>query len=498
MKNKLQKLHTMKLKWRVFGFLFGFCLLLLLILWLFQIVFLDNFYRYIRVTEIRNNASIIISHISDEDLPDIVTNLSEDGDFIVDIVNLEGRSLFRPYRQNPQVLTLNTTLIARALENRGEFYEYSTAQPSQTIRTEDDSRPDDRQQFGRPLDNRRPDNRQQLGRPLVNRRPVESLLYVRLAGDSAVIIYAVVSPVQATVTTLRYQLYMISGIMLILAILLAIIIAKRVSRPIEEISHSALDLAKGRYDTRFSGKGFYEIVELSETLNTAAIELGKTETLRRELLANVSHDLRTPLALIYSHAEMMHDFPGDFTKEQAGVIMEETRRLTSLVNDVLDISKLEASMERLHAARFDLTKSLGEAVERMRELLKNQDYTIDFTHDENVFIEADETMINRAFYNLLINAVTFAGDDRRVSVTQKVSGSRVKISVTDNGDGISETDLPFIWDRYYKSGKAHKRAVAGTGLGLSIVKKIIELHRGTYGVASETGKGSTFWFELNR
>ena len=476
--------NTIKLKWRIFGFLLGFCLLLLCILWLFQIVFLDNFYRYIRVSEIRSNASIIISHISDEDLPDIVTSLSEDGDFLVDIVNMEGRSVLRPYRQNPQHIRINASLIARAQENRGEFYEYSTIPPNRINRVQG--------QEDRLLDERFRANRS------VNRRPVEALRYVRLSGDVAVIINAVVSPVQATVTTLRYQLYMISGLMIILAILLAIIIAKRVSKPIEQISHSALDLAKGRYDTRFSGKGFYEIVELSETLNTAAIELGKTEALRRELLANVSHDLRTPLALIYSHAEMMHDFPEDFTREQAGVIMEETRRLTGLVNDVLDISKLEANMERLFTTRFNLTRSLGETINRMRELLKNNDYTINFTHDGDVYVEADETMINRAFYNLLINAVTYAGDDRMVSVAQTISGSLVKISVTDNGDGITEEDLPFIWDRYYKSLKTHKRAVTGTGLGLSIVKKIIESHKGTYGVTSETGKGSTFWVALRK
>jgi signal transduction histidine kinase len=326
---------------------------------------------------------------------------------------------------------------------------------------------------------------------------MESLVYVQLAGNRAVIINADVSPVNATVTTLRYQLYIISGIMLILAIILAVIIAKRVSKPIEEISHSALDLAKGRYDTRFGGKGFYEIVELSETLNTTAVELGRAEALRRELLANVSHDLRTPLALIYSYAEMMHDFPESITQEQAGVIMGETKRLNNLVNDVLDLSKLEANMECLNTTGFNLTKSLGETIKRLQELLKNQNYEIGFTHDVDIFIEADETKINGAFYNLLVNAVNYAGVTC-VSAVQTVSDTHVKISVIDTGEGIAEADLPFIWDRYYKSGKAHKRAVAGTGLGLSIVKKIIELHGGVYGVSSEIGKGSTFWFELRR
>ena len=157
--------------------------------------------------------------------------------------------------------------------------------------------------------------------------------------------YALIAPVSATVTTLRVQLHIVTGVMIVLSVLLAVVIAKHVSKPIEEISRSAQTLAKGDYDTRFSGKGFSEIVALSNTLNTTAVELGRVEGLRRELLANVSHDLRTPLSLIYGYAERMNDFPGEITSEHTRVIMDETRRLTTLVNDVLDMSKLENEME---------------------------------------------------------------------------------------------------------------------------------------------------------
>ena len=121
---------------------------------------------------------------------------------------------------------------------------------------------------------------------------------------------------------------------------------------------------------------------------------------------------------------------------------------------------------------------------------------ITFYSDADVYVDADETKIGRAFYNLLINAVTYSGDSRVISITQTVIGNAVRINVVDNGEGVAEEDLPFIWDRYYKSGKEHRRAITGTGLGLSIVKKIVELHGGKYGVQSEVGRGSTFWFEL--
>lgn len=450
------------MKWRVFGFLLGFCLLLLIILWLFQTVFLNDFYRYIRVREIRNNADVIISHIQSDYIYNIVMRLSEDSDFSANIVDMDGVSLLS------RALTRNQSEgmghISDAIDNGGEFYVFSMVPPSPKI----------------------PETMHYT----------ENLIYVRITDEWVVIISAVVSPVAATVTTLRYQLYMVSGIMLVLAIILAVIISKRISKPIEEISHSTLDLAKGNYDTRFSEKGFYEIAVLSKNLNVAATELGKTETLRRELLANVSHDLRTPLSLIYSHGEMMRDFPNDINQDQIDVILNEAKRLTTLVNDVLDISKLEAGMEQLNCTYFNLTENIKIAVEQMNELLKNQKYDISFSYDIDITIEADETKINSAFYNLLVNAVNYSGLERKLSITQTTTEAFVKISVADSGDGISETDLPFIWDRYYKSTTAHKRAVTGTGLGLSIVKKIIELHNGRYGVISEVGKGSTFWIEL--
>jgi len=310
--------------------------------------------------------------------------------------------------------------------------------------------------------------------------------------------YAMIVPVNATVSTLRMQLYFITGVMLVFSILLAIVIAKHVSKPIEDISRSAQILAKGNYDTRFNGKGFHEIVSLSDTLNKTAVELGRVEGLRRELLANVSHDLRTPLALIYSYAEMMSDFPDEITPEQAQVIMDETKRLTSLVNDVLDISKLESDIEKLDISSFNLTQNILDTIERMSLLLKNDGFKIDFIYENDAYVNADKTKINRVFYNLLINAVNYSGDSRAITVSQTVSDDKVRISIMDEGEGIAEEELPFIWDRYYKSSKKHKRAVTGTGLGLSIVSKIVDLHGGIYGVTSQLGKGSTFWFKLTR
>jgi signal transduction histidine kinase len=482
-------LNKLRLKWKIFAFLLGFCALLLVVLWLFQIVFLDSFYKKIKVTEIRRNAAVIINNIESENINEIITDISDNNNITVNITDLNGRNLLRNFlSDNRRRFEENAALITKAQDNGGEIHEYITP----VAMAED--------RFRNNMMNDRPEGGRVM--MIVRRQPAQSLIYVKMANNRhgeqyAVIIRAVISPVNATVTTLRYQLYYISGIILFLSVILAIIIAKRVSKPIEEISQSAMTLANGNYDTRFSGKGFYEIVALSDTLNTAAVELSRVESLRRELLANVSHDLRTPLALIYSYAEMMRDFPGEITQEQTQTIMDETRRLTTLVNDILDISKLENEMEKLNASRYNLTQSILETAEITEKLLKKEGFEITFSHNGDVYVNADKAKIDRAFYNLLINAINYSGESRNILVAQTIANNYVRISVIDYGEGIAETDLPFIWDRYYKSGKAHKRAVTGSGLGLSIVKKIIDIHGGKYGVTSETGKGSTFWFELD-
>ena len=482
-------LNKLRLKWKIFAFLLGFSALLLIVLWLFQIVFLDTFYKRIKVTEIRRNADVIINNIESEDIDNFIAVISENNNITVNITDLNGRSLngnlTRIFQSdNRRGSEENAALITKARNNNDEFHEYITSQTGDRFRNNwGNSR----------TGNSGTDNRRW--------QPIQSLIYVKIANNGqgeqfAVIIRAVISPVTATVTTLRYQLYFISCIIIFLSVILAFIIAKRISKPIEVITQSAITLANGNYDTHFTGKGFYEIVALSDTLNTAAVELSKVESLRRELLANVSHDLRTPLALIYGYAEMMRDFPSDITHEQTQTIMDETRRLTSLVNDILDISKMENEIEQLNASHYNLTQNISETVKITEKLLKKEGFEITFSHDGDVYIDADKVKIDRVFYNLLINAINYSYKSRKILVEQTVADNSVRISVTDYGEGIAEADLPFIWDRYFKSGKSHKRAVTGSGLGLSIVKKIIEKHSGKYGVVSENGKGSTFWFEI--
>ena len=145
---------------------------------------------------------------------------------------------------------------------------------------------------------------------------------------------------------------------------------------------------------------------------------------------------------------------------------------------------------------YNLTESIESVLERYNKLKEQDGYCIHFEYDRKVLVKADEYKIYQVIYNLINNAVNYTGKDKTVWVRQKILQDHVRIEVTDSGEGIAEDALPYVWDRYYKVDKTHRRAVMGTGLGLSIVKNILELHHARYGVESTPGCGSTFWFEL--
>ena len=214
------------------------------------------------------------------------------------------------------------------------------------------------------------------------------------------------------------------------------------------------------------------------------------------MIANISHDLRTPLTMIKGYGEVMRDLPGENTPENMQVIIDETTRLSDLVNDLMDLSRIQAGACTSSNEVFNLTVAVREVLQRYDTLIKHRGYHLEFVDEGEFFVNADRGMILQVLYNLINNAINYTGNDRLVTVRQHVSDGHVRISVTDTGDGIPQDQLPLIWDRYYKVDKVHRRAMIGTGLGLSIVKSILELHRAKYGVSSTIGVGSTFWFEL--
>lgn len=311
------------------------------------------------------------------------------------------------------------------------------------------------------------------------------------------IVSSSITPLSNTVEIIHDQLYIVSIVFVVLAIIISLFASRNIAKPISQTNKAAKELAKKNYDVEFDAKGYLEVRELNDTLNYAKIELAATEKLQKELIANISHDLRTPLTMITGYGEVMRDLPGENTPENIQIIIDEATRLSSLVNNLLDLSKIQSGAVQPEKAEYCLTDSIEEIFARYAKLKEQDGYNIIFESGERVYVSADELKISQVIYNLVNNAINYAGEDKTVIVTQKLSDKRVIIEVTDHGEGIPPEKLKYIWDRYYKVDKEHKRGVIGSGLGLSIVKGILDAHNAHYGVRSTLGEGSTFWFELD-
>ena len=327
-------------------------------------------------------------------------------------------------------------------------------------------------------------------------------IYVTLrdtkAGSYMVIQCTGLMPVAAVSGTIRNQFICIGIILGLAAMATAIFMSKIITKPIVTMNEAAKQLAKGEYGADFSVvSGYREMDELGDTLNYAARELAKTDNLQKELISNISHDLRTPLTMIKGYSEVMRDIPGENTAENIQIVIDETSRLSELVNDMLDLSKIQAGTRHPDMQEFSLTQTVRETMQRYERLIKQDGYIIEFYADADAQVYADRGMILQVIYNLINNAINYTGDDKRATVRQTEADGIVRISVTDTGEGIAKEHLNDIWNRYYRVDKVHKRATVGTGLGLSIVKEILDLHGAKYGIESNVGGGSTFWFELS-
>ncbi len=308
-----------------------------------------------------------------------------------------------------------------------------------------------------------------------------------------------VPPIDSTTSVLRTQFFIIAGILLVLALVMAQIIARKMSRPIVQLTRSAEQLARGDLTAHFEGEGYTEIYQLASTLNYATGELSKLDNYRREFVANVSHDLKTPLTIIKMYGEMLRDVSGDNpTKraEHSQRIITEADWLTGMVSEILELSKLESGNAVLRREDVNLSRCTQDTLASFQVLCERDGYCFETDVEPEVVVKGDPAYLKRVVYNLVSNAVNYTGEDKKVFISLHNKDGQARVAVRDTGAGIPAEERDSIWERYYKSGKAHKRAVVGTGLGLSIVRQALQLHGARYGVDSVAGQGSTFWFEL--
>ena len=457
--NKLKNIKKNSLKINIWLFLIAFSIFILCFLWFFQIIFLDSYYKSYKTGELDKAASELRKSINLNQQK--IENIAQKRDICIEIY---GDNIYAATVSNKGCMEFGNKnfKVKRDFINSGLLEQHYN---------------------------------------LINERyQNETLIYaLKLDTDLYAFINASLEPLDSTITILSNQFIITTIVVLILSLIIGYLISRKLSRPITQISNEARKLADGNFNANFKTDiNIYEINELADSLNYAKDELSKTESLKRELMANVSHDLKTPLTMIKAYAEMVRDITynnKEKREENLNTIIAETDRLTLLVNDILDLSATESGNTTLKLEKVDLIELINQVIQRFKILSEKEKYQFIFTHPNSTIIKADYKRIYQVIYNLINNAINYTGEDKKVYINIEENKHKYIVQIKDTGQGIKKEDLKHIWDKYYHSDKKHKRNSYGTGLGLSIVKNILQIHNYKYGVKS-TDKGSTFYFEI--
>ena len=316
-------------------------------------------------------------------------------------------------------------------------------------------------------------------------------------GKYGIIVSTGMAQIATAAEVLRSILGPVALILLVLDLLFAMLFSRWFTRPVQQLSSGAKEIAAGNYDIQLPVVHHDEIGQLAEDFNHMAAEVKRSAQLEKDILANVSHDLRTPLTLIKGYAETVRDLTGtDAEKrtEQCNIIVDETDRLSALVNSVMELSKVQSGAEKPNLIDFDMGELCFEVAGRYDALCDQNHWHLELQADEAAPVRADPAMMERVLHNLLGNAFHHIGADGQVMLRVLPQADGCRVEIEDHGPGIPPEDLPYIFDRYYRARQDSGKV--GTGLGLSITKAILQQHGFAFGVNSAVGQGSTFWFVM--
>ncbi len=292
----------------------------------------------------------------------------------------------------------------------------------------------------------------------------------------------------------------IAAVWVMLAALVAVyFITDKIVSPLKEMSHAAKEFSTGKFDTRVKVQGNDEVAELALAFNNMATALEKNEEHRRSFLANVSHDLRTPMTAISGFVECMLTgaVPQEKYSYYLGIISSEVKRLSRLVSSLLDISRLQAGDRKMVKAPFDICEMARQIIISFEQKLDAKKLDVSFECDgDNMFALADRDAIYQVLYNLCDNAVKFSRDGGKYTIKIFRKNKKIFVSVYNEGVGIPADELSSVFDRFYKSDKSRGLDKTGVGLGLYIVKTIIDSHGEEIWVRSTHGEFCEFVFTL--
>ena len=465
------------LKWEIGKYLIIFCILTASIVFLFQIVLLQPMYEANKIKSIETVGSFVEKFIEDERLDEFVDYIQSQSDTCIMVYQSSSSGGMQGSIGNRGCMISSITnserakFVTKAIGSKNHSYLARVTNNSS--------------EFG--VDGDQGDN-------------FDTIVYTKIVNaadySSIIMVSGNITPLNATTETLASQMRYIALFMIVAVAILTLLMYRHIAKPIIGITSNAKQLPQGKYTIDPKTNRYKEAADLNNTLVQAANDIQKADKAKRDLISNVSHDLRTPLTMIGGYGEMMIDLPEEKTDENIQVIVDETKRLNALVNDLLDMSRLQDGRIVLHKEVFDISALLKTQLQKYDVYRMQEGYTIESELLDTIYVNADKIRIEQVINNFLNNAVNYGGEAKHIIVREIKKENVVRIEVQDFGEGIDPEDLDNIWDRYYKVDKEHVRVANGSGIGLNIVKQLLELHGVPYGVNSSKGKGSTFYFEM--
>lgn len=465
------------LKWEIGKYLIIFCILTASIVFLFQIVLLQPMYEANKIKSIETVCSFVEKFIEDERLDEFVDYMQSQSDTCIMVYQSSSSGGMQGSIGNRGCMISSITnserakFVTKAIGSKNHSYLARVTNNSSD--------------FG--VDGDQGDN-------------FDTIVYTKIVNaadySSIIMVSGNITPLNATTETLASQMRYIALFMIVAVAILTLLMYRHIAKPIIGITSNAKQLPQGKYTIDPKTNRYKEAADLNNTLVQAANDIQKADKAKRDLISNVSHDLRTPLTMIGGYGEMMIDLPEEKTDENIQVIVDETKRLNALVNDLLDMSRLQDGRIVLHKEVFDISALLKTQLQKYDVYRMQEGYTIESELLDTIYVNADKKRIEQVINNFLNNAVNYGGEAKHIIVREIKKENTVRIEVQDFGEGIDSKDLDNIWDRYYKVDKEHVRVANGSGIGLNIVKQLLELHGVPYGVKSSKGKGSTFYFEM--
>lgn len=438
-----------------------YAFLVLLVVFSLQTLFLNKFYTYHKEKSVKSAGKMVAQYLASAELPKVVERLALNNEVCIYILGGE-QNLQLGKNKNHCILhnltyEQTSTILAKINDNGGHYL----------------------------FSNYRFNESERL-----------SVYGQYVAPNYFVLVSSRLNPLDATYATLRDQFWLVCAVVLSLTWVLSLVLSKRLVKPFLSLQQASSKLPSGQYKSNLQ-TGVLEMQQLDTVLKEANQQILKADLAKKELLANVSHDLRTPLTMIMGYAEMIQDFPQD-AKTNAGIIEQEAKRLNDLVNDLLTVSNQENNIIKLQKEEIKLSLFLADIAKQYKIYCSERNISFSLEINADAYVCFDIKRIKQVLYNFLSNAIySLDKPIKEIKLRSYWQDGDLFITVVDNGKGIAKEDINYIWQRYY-SVRQQGNQLPGSGIGLNLAQRYLKQHDFTYGVHSKLNEGSTFFFVIEK